>query len=227
MLETGRVVRILPFKRNVFMTMHRANMADFEEFKWIFQYGDTEGWYQKPTRSMLRHMATLEASACEPDELPVLDNARPVSLETPRVWAGPALTTPADDDIYDCDAGHSLEEDFAGACPQCTDEKSEALDSTPLVYCVVLATCQASDPFIHGAHFNGKQIYKLVKCGSRDAAISEAFYACGVNGWSVAFSCVMRGDETFEQRGGNAKRVSELWMLSENDTEADGVRVFY
>lgn len=227
LIDTARVVRIAPFRRNVFITLHSAQVADFEEFRWIVQHGDTEVWYEKPRRSFLRQMATLESSGCEPEPLPALENARPVSLETPRVWASAALTTPIDDDIYDCSAGHANEEDFSGACPQCTDEKSEALDATPLVYYVVLSTCQASDPFIHGAHFNGRQIYKLVKCGSREAAAAEAFYSSGINGWSVAFSCAMRGGETFEERPGKAKRVEDLWMLADDEEEEDVVRVFY
>jgi hypothetical protein len=141
------------------------------------------------------------------------------------------LTVPTDDDIFDCNnTGHGVVVDeFTGACARCTDEKSEALDATPLVYCLVLSTCQANDPFLQGAHFNGKQIYKLVKCGSREAAISEAFYACGVNGWSVAFSCVMRADETFEEGEVNVKvkKVDELWMLGEDEEEEDTVRLFY
>jgi hypothetical protein len=88
-------------------------------------------------------------------------------------------------------------------------------------------SCQASTPFVHGAHFNGRQIYKMIKCGSRAAAISEAFYATGVNGWNVAFSCVMRVGEDFEERSGKATPVEELWMLAEEEEESEHVRVFY
>lgn len=157
-----------------------------------------------------------------------LEPARPVSLETPRVWAGAALVTPSDDDVYDCGREHGNGEGegetFEGACPVCTDEKSEALDGTALVYCVVLSTCQASEPFVHGAHFNGKAMFRVVRCGSREGASAEAFYAAGVNGWSVVFSCVMREGENF---GGDMRRVEELWELGEEDEVDEGVRVFY
>jgi len=227
LLDNARVVRLVHFKRNIFASFHRAHLTDFEEFKWIIQWGNTEVWCQKPSPSDPRPLATLGTSHCKPIKVSALKNPRPVSLETPRVWASSALTVPTDDDVFDCNAGHEVDDNFSGACGQCTDEKSEALDATPLVYYLVLSTCQANDPFIHGAHFNGKQIYKLVKCGSRDAAISEAFYACGVNGWSVAFSCIMRADETFEEGEVNVKRVDELWMLGEDHEEEDTVRVFY
>ena len=225
--EVGRVVRITPFRRNVLTTLHRAHVAEFEEYQWIIKYGNTEVWYEKPGKSHLKQLAMMQSSGCEPSDLLELQNPRPVSLETPRVWASAALTTPTDDDIYDCAAGHSIDSDYSGACHQCTDEKSEAMDSTPLVYCLVLSTCQASDPFIIGAHFNGRQIYKLVKCGSREAAAAEAFYASGVNGWNVAFSCVLRVGETFEERTGATERVDDLWRLAEDSQNEDAVRAFY
>lgn len=221
------MIRISPFKRNVLTTFHRAHIADFEEMKWILQHGTTEVWYQKPTRSWLRHQETLEASGRDPEELLPLANARPVSLETPRVWVSSPFVSPTDDDIYDCTAGHNVDDAFSGACPTCTDEKCEALDATPLVYYVVLATCQASEPFIHGAHFNGRQIYKLIRCGSRESAAAEAFYAAGVNGWSVVFSCVMRADDALEGAEGKIKRVDELWMLGEDEEDDDCTRVFF
>ncbi|OAG04002.1 uncharacterized protein CC84DRAFT_1177917 [Paraphaeosphaeria sporulosa] len=226
-LDTGRVVRIMPFNRNVLTIFHRAHITDFEEVKWILQHGTTDVWYEKPKRSWLRQQESFEASGCDTDELEALENARPVSLETPRIWASAALVTPSDDDIFDCTAGHTLDDAFSGACPTCTDEKSEALDGTPLVYYVVLSTCQASEPFIHGAHFNGRQIHKLFRCGGREAAVAEAFYASGVNGWSVAFSCVMRADDELEGGEGKIKRVDELWMLGEDEEDDDCTRVFF
>ncbi|KAI0603586.1 hypothetical protein TUN199_12329, partial [Pyrenophora tritici-repentis] len=42
-----------------------------------------------------------------------------------------------------------------------------------------IETQEAADPFVHGSHFHGKQIYKLIKCGSRDAAVSEAYHSAG------------------------------------------------
>lgn len=163
-----------------------------------------------------------------PCEMPAMDPARPVSLETPRVWASAALVTPSDDDVYDCEKEHGGDGDVNGsdgACAVCTYEKSEVLDGTSLVYYIVLSTCQASEPFIHGAHFNGKTIFRVVKCGTREGASAEAFYAAGVNGWSVVFSCVLREEERLTE---NARRVEKLWELGEKDENVkEGARVFY
>lgn len=96
-LNPARVVRIAPFRRNIYTTLHHTHTADFEEFKWIIQNGSTDVWYEKPGPSSLKRMATLGH-----DNLPTLENSQPISLETPKIWASAALTTPVDDDIYDC-----------------------------------------------------------------------------------------------------------------------------
>jgi hypothetical protein len=137
------------------------------------------------------------------------------------------MTTPTRDDIFECAAGHAVNDGYAGTCHKCTDAKSKVLENTPLVYCLVFSTYQASDPYIHGSHFHGRQIYKLVKCGSREAAVAKAFYEAGVNGWSLAFSCVMKLGEDFEERSGTAKKVDELWTLAEEGDDEKTIKVFY
>lgn len=228
-LETTRIVHLDPFNRTVFVTQHKPHAADLEEYKWLLRYGSTDVWFEKPNRAFHKQMKAFESTSYDMPELVPLFDARPVSLETPRLWASRALTTPTDDDVYDCTAGHTMEGGYTSTCHQCSEEKSEALDATPLVYWVILTACQASNPFIHGSHFNGTQIYKLIKCGSREAATSEAFYATGVNGWSVAFSCITRLGEGFDDRNGKAQAQEELWMLAEDDEddEEENVRVFY
>jgi hypothetical protein len=225
--RNSRVVRIEPFKRNVLVTQHRSQVADFQEYKWILKHGSTEFWYDKPQRAFFRQTKAVEGSSFEVPDLSPLFEARPVSLETPKLWASRAFTTPRDNDVYNCTAGHTTDSGNTNTCHQCSMEKSEALKDTPLLYCLVLTTFQASNPFVHGAHFNGRQIYKIVKCGSREAAATEAFFAAGANGWNVAFSCVMRLGEDFEERFGKVTPVEELWMLAEEEEDKNVVRVFY
>ena len=222
------MIRITPSKRNALVTQHRSYPADLEEYRWLLKCGITEVWYEKPSRAYLKAMKALEASGREVADVTPIFDARPVSLETPKVWASRALTTPTDDDVYHCTAGHTIDGGYSGTCHQCSEEKSEALEDISLIYWIVFTTYQASNPFIHGAHFNGRPIYKLVKCGSREAATAEAFYAAGVNGWNVAFSCVTRLDETFEDGNGQVEKVEELWMLAEDAVEPqESVRAFY
>jgi hypothetical protein len=226
-LSSSRIVRFEPFKRNALVTYHNFQQADYQEYRWLLRHGSTEEWYEKPPQAFFKQMNALEGSGHAPADLsPVLD-ARPVSLETPKLCASKALTTPTDDDVYDCMAGHTIDGGYAGTCHQCSEQKSEALEATDLEYRLITTTCQASNPFIHGAHFNGRQIYKMTRHGSREAAIAEAFYAVGVNGWNVVFSCVTRVGESFEDRDGKVKKVDELWQLAEAEKDEKVVRVFY
>jgi hypothetical protein len=159
-------------------------------YKWILKHGRIGPWYEEPSKAHLDSIKSNDGDRWAPDGLLELNDARPVHLGIPRVWASAAMTTPTDDVVSECVAAHAIDDRYAAICYQCTTEKSKILESTSLVYCLVLSTCQASDPFINGAHFNGRQIYQLVKCGSREAAVAEAYYAAGVNGWNVDFTCV-------------------------------------
>jgi hypothetical protein len=81
----------------------------------------------------------------------------------------------------------------------------------------------------------GKQIYKLVNCGSREAAVAEVFHATGLNGWNLVFSCVMRASDNMEDGAGGFRRVEDLWMLADDadddddddDDDNKSIRVFY
>ena len=195
------------------------------QHQWLFKHGTSEIWYEKPVKasSELPHMITSE---------PPADKAGPypIALGTPRVWASAALTTPADDDIFNCTAKHSRVGDFMGTCHQCTDDKAEALDNTELVYYLVVSTTHSIERNYgmpgQNVHTHGRQIYKLIKCGSREAAAAEAFYTAGCQGWNVLFSCAMRLGETFEDRDGKVERVESLWKLAE-EKDGDNIRVFY
>jgi len=129
----------------------------------------------------------------EVDDLLPANSPRPVTLETPR---------PTNDGAYDCTLEHLVEGGYAEICWQCTEDSADALDACGLLYYLVLSTSQANDPFIYGCHFNEKAVYKWIRCGSKEVAAAEAFYTSGVDGWNIAFSCVMREGETFEERVG-------------------------
>ena len=227
--EPSKVVRILPFRRNVFVTSHHAQATDFEEVKWLIKYGTTETWYEKPSNALLKRMKRAELADSEPDELPS-SSAKPTEIQTPKVWVSVALTTPTDDAIYECIAGHvnAVGVSYSRTCQQCTNAKSEALEAMDLSYYLVFNSTQAQDLFVPGgSSTGGRQIYKLIKCGSREAAVAEVFYATGLNGWNLVFSCIARASENVEDRGGNFRRVERLWMLADDDDDGKSVRVFY
>lgn len=121
-----------------------------------------------------------------------MNPARPVCFQTPTVWASAALVTPSDDDC----------------------EESKVSDRTSLAYYIVFSTFQGIESSGHEAYFNGKKVFKLLRRGTRKAAIAEIYHTAGAIGRSVEFSCMFRGGERFT---GNAKRVEKLLELCEED----------
>lgn len=222
----------MPFRRNAFLTSHRAHATDFKEFEWLLKYASTETWYEKPCNAFLKRMRAVELEGNEVDEL-LMSSAKPTEVQTPKVWVSAAITTPTDDNICECTAGHASQNpgaSYVRTCQQCTAAKSEALEATDLSYCLVFSSTQARDLTIaSGSATGGRSIYKLVKCGSREAAVAEVFYAAGLNGWNLVFSCVIRAEESVEERGGKFRRVDKVWMLADDDDDEhdEFVRVFY
>ena len=228
--DDERNVRILPAGRNVFKTTHGASAIDFEQVKWLLRYGTTELWYEKPSNALLKRMKRAEADGHEADEL-AMSIAKPAEIQVPKVWASAALTTPTDKKVHVCAAAHkhdSDEDSLVMTCRRCTDKKANALQATELAYCLVFNSTQIPEYMPLNNTTGVKQIYKLVKCGSREAAVAEVFHAVGLNGWNLVFSCVMRASDDVEERGAKFKRVGDLWMLAGTDhDDEEGYRVFY
>ena len=205
--DRSEVVRLTPFNKDVFLTVHKVHAVDFDTQLWLLKYGMMDTWYERPSRTALKMMAKMESCDYEPAPLQDIHQSQNssesrshsycvavVNLDVPKVCASSALTTPTDDDIYDCEHDESDGE----ACYQCTDERSEALEKTPLVYFVVVSTYLKHDDFgppVGSTKGSSRRIHKYIKCGSREAAAAETFHAAGVNGWDVVFSCVMRFGE--------------------------------
>lgn len=158
---------------------------------------------------------------CTEERISPMPQAMPISLETPKVWASAALTTPVDEAVRQAMVP------MGSASLHFARQQMKALKSTSLVYCVVITTYHTEGIMYQGTQHGGRQIYKLIKCGSREAAIMEAFHAAGMNGWNVAFSCVMRLGEDFEERCGKAKQIERLWELGLEEHAGDEIRVFY
>lgn len=226
----SKIVRILPFRRNAFVTSHRAQATDLKEFEWLLKYASSETWYEKPGNALLKRMKNAELAGDEADELPA-SSAKPIEIQTPKVWSSAALTTPIDDDIYECTAKHAPEDagaSFDRICQQCTEAKSEALEAIDLSYCLVFNSAQAQDFVVAGGSgYGGRPIYKLVKCGSREAAAAEIFHATGLNGWNLVFSCILKANEGVKDGITEFRRVEDLWMLADDDDDETTVRVFY
>lgn len=167
----------------------------------------------------------------EPDELHA-STVKPTETQTPKICASSALVTPLDDDVSDCNTKHDApvsRRPCVRRCQPCTEANYKALQDTDLAYHLVFSSTQALDLFAAGGStVGGRQVYKLVKCGSREAAVAEIFHATGTNGWNLVFSCVTRASEDIMERGGKFTRVKNLWMLADDDgDDGESVRVFY
>lgn len=202
---TSPIVGIVPFHRKVLLVRHQAHAADYQEHEWLLRFADTGVWYEKPNRTLVNighHERT-------PNKLMPMTQPKPVCLELPKVWASAALTTSLDN-----------------ATSVVDQRRSKALKSRPLVYCLVLSTYETIVNMGQEKIY-GSQMYKLVRCGSREAAATEAFYAAGVHGYNVAFACVMRLDEDFAGSFGRARKVEQLSDLALENHSREDVRVFY
>lgn len=203
---------------------HQAYAADYQEYEWLFRHADTGIWYEKPSKSSSsKHHPKRddEPFSTPQDKVLAVPNAKPLSLELPKVWASAALTTLLDDVSRGTDAASS-----SGSQYQSTSLAQS--DSMPLVYCLVISTFDADHTFPPQVHYKGRHIYKLIKCGSREAAVLEAFYAAGVHGWNVLFTCVMRLGEEFEDKAGKAMKVRLAQLArGESEGEKEGVSLFY
>lgn len=207
--------------RTTLRETHQAEPGDFEEFKWIIQYGDTNVWYTKPGRIRLRQMARQERTGREPDPLPVIEDPNIVAEFIATTWATAALRTPLSYELGCCSSGHSVDSDMA--CESCKEEKQEALSSISLQYCIVIAAWHDSNA---RSRMLKDRIYSLIRCGSREAAVSAA-HASATIGCSTLFSCVLRLGETPDDRNGPFERVDDIWDLAEEANDLTTIRVFY
>ncbi|KAF1952632.1 hypothetical protein CC80DRAFT_171637 [Byssothecium circinans] len=119
---------------------------------------------------------------------------------------------------------YALYDGQANTCHHCTNGNPKALKETPFVYCLVFSTYQARDPYIHGAHFHGHPIHKLLRCGSREAVVAVTSYNVVMNGWALSCCWERTLCEDTGESSGEMERVGALWMLGGKD---GGRKVFY
>lgn len=194
---TSPIVGIVPFYRKVLLMRHQAHAADYQEYEWLLRFAATGVWYDKPIK--FQSSGVLEPKT----------HSNPMCLELPKVWTSAALTTSLDNPTTVVD-----------------QRRSKALKTIPLVYCLVLSAYESFMGIVPERN-RGTLMYRLVKCGSREAAVTEAFFAAGVHGYNVTFACVMRLDEDFAGSSGRAKKVEQLSDLAVESHSRMDVRVFY
>jgi hypothetical protein len=208
---------------HILMSHHPAEMVDFKEFEWIIKFGPSSSWCVKPSASEIERLSQPRNCGTEPWEVPKCTSSILTRLDTVKVWAAAPLTTPLDDIVFECTVdGHSQRNDL-GPCRSCTAGKSAAVKGTQLVYYLVFETQEHNGvlPF-------PDSLYKLIKCGSREAAVEQVLLGSGINGWNLVFSCIFRYRECFNDFSGSGiRRVNSLWGLSEDAEDQQMIRVFF
>ncbi|OCL02216.1 hypothetical protein AOQ84DRAFT_357494 [Glonium stellatum] len=215
-----RSVRIVPFNCKAYVTTHAATPVDFRHWLPLLASAIPERWYKFADAKSLNLLADLLAGAPAvtlQNMLQPIENARAISLGMPAITASAALRIEPE----------GQEEDI------------------PLLYLSVQQAVVGQDHYDHNEWYDrprrqtpdmakegsatGTPIYRVVKCGSRQAAASRAFYTAGANGWSTIFTCVVMDktdDEGMPSAARLFQRVKGLRALVDG-TEDGKTMVFY
>ncbi|KAF2763078.1 hypothetical protein EJ05DRAFT_506716 [Pseudovirgaria hyperparasitica] len=233
-----KLVRTI-FNKRIYTTFHHAGSYDFAKHSSLLRAAETEVWYRWPAASDESHILSLckrgeLASATEYLSTEVEGRSiSPLNASIPRVWASHVFTAPLDDDVYTCVTrmGH-LARNYSGACTTCTHTVAKKLENTSLVYIVVLSSYMDPAPgFSARGPSPTEKVFKVLSFGSRESAAAEAFYASGVQGWDVVFSCVIRSDALSALGKGldvvRVEKIHELANVDEREIGGDYVRAFY
>ncbi|KAF2752586.1 hypothetical protein EJ05DRAFT_295003 [Pseudovirgaria hyperparasitica] len=207
-----KLVRTI-FNKRIYITFHNAGSYDFAKHSSLLRAAEIEVWYRWPAASDESHMLSLckrgeLASATEYLSTEVEGRSiSPLNASITRVWASHVFTT-------------------------CTHTVANNLENTSLVYIVVLSAYMDLAPdFSARGPSPTEKVFKVLRFGSRESAAAEAFYASGVQGWDMVFSCVVRSDALSALGKGldviRVEKIHELANVDEREVGGDYVRAFY
>jgi hypothetical protein len=230
-----RIVLLTPFTRPAYITTHPASHYDFTRWLPLLALGVPETWYMFSNTDTLISTSLNQPHLAPPNtSLKPLQDPRPVGLRLPRIAAN--------DPLHPSHSASSL-----------TPIKTESgtLPPPDLIYLSIQSsitghTTNRSGRWVspdrgmmpdlagNGTGTTGASIYRVVRCGSREEAAAQAFYAAGGNRWSTLFTCVVVGGKrVLSQRvlvadGEGYERVSSLGELVEGTEGENGkIKIFY
>jgi hypothetical protein len=214
----------------ILMYFDEARQADLQGYEWLLRYGSSKQWYEKPSRCEIQQLEVSRLrgepqQTTYPRELTRCAETSLSRLDTVKVWASASLTTPRDP--IRCISDHCQSTGYPETCRLCT----EAYKDTELVYCVVFETrafiSVSGAGSLDSGFSSAEPLYSYVRCGSREAAVKEVLFAVGLNGWTVAFSCVFRLGESFEDSRDRVEKVDNLCQLTWESADSSVARIFY
>lgn len=231
--QQDRCVYLVPYDREAYITTHPATHYDFTQWLPLLALGATETWYKFSTakdKIVYTNQSLPLLAPPNPNLVPLAD-PRPVGLRLVRIAATAALRPPSSPPV-----------------PVKYEDGSKPTQPD-LVYLSIQAsitgnTTRLNDRWDHPDRnlpdladnsLVGQNIYRVIRCGSREEAAAQAFYYAGGNRWSTVFTCaVVAGARSLSGRvmvynAEAYERVSSVEELVGDGVEMKGekIKVFY
>jgi hypothetical protein len=235
-----RLISFANFNNTLGLLMqHHARPYDLSAHLLFLRFAMSHVWYRQPDLEQF-HKIDSKLRSADVESLSLL--VAPLMLTTdkcyfkpekqsiPRLWVPLALSATEIDG--NCSELHGDD----CCCPRTEENCMAMLKTTSLVYYVVYTTYHTGDSVPRGKRLERLlPIYKVVRYGSSQAALSDIFYSAGVHGLSTAFACVGREEDMSALEKGQHKieRAEYLWELSdaavaaEDDRKSKVIKMLY
>ncbi|KAL4783920.1 hypothetical protein BJX76DRAFT_357481 [Aspergillus varians] len=203
-----RYVLLTPYNREAYITTHPASQFDFAHWLPLLALGAPETWYAFSSIPAIIPHGFPSAAERPATTLKPLPDPRPVGLRIPRIAATAALH-PDPEAKSEPERLHD-EQGSGETNPTPTPPLAKQAPEN-LLYISIQQTLtgHASSgprgsrwyspdrteglPDLAGGSVTGQNIYRVVRCGSREEAAAQAFYLAGGSRWSTVFTCVVLG----------------------------------
>lgn len=236
--QQDRCVYLVPYSREAYITTHPATQYDFTQWLPLLALGATETWYRFSTAKdkIVYTNQSLPLLAPPNPNLVPLSDPKPVGLRLARIAATAALRPPSPPSVpvkYEDGSKPaqpnlvylSIQASITGYTNRFNDRWDHPDRDLP----------DRHLPDLADNSLIGQNIYRVIRCGSREEAASRAFYDAGGNRWSTVFTCaVVAGARSLSGRvmvydAEAYERVSSVEELVEDGVEMKGqkIKVFY
>lgn len=244
----SHVLRLAPFRQDVYVTMHPMTMTDLRQHLWLIKYAVPERWSYPPRElvdctliNRVEEAYAMGSRALPPRALDYLPSVGEkvysdrLNPAMPTMHAAAALLTEVEARlVYVCDCADEpddksekteKEDDVCSVltdppCKNCSEQKEERVKKLRKADLVYYIVMQME------THTN-LPAYKLIKTGTREGAASRIFYEAGAKGHSTVFVCAMRSDaEPIRCPDSAYEQIDDIFELIEPEKEGK-IRVFF
>ncbi|KAI9692896.1 MAG: hypothetical protein M1822_004890 [Bathelium mastoideum] len=220
-----------PFNRRAYVNSIAFSAVDLKKYFWLIKLAEPETWYQWPSKQTLDQLMALSEAGLSSTIYEHNDTDYPKALSVPRICLGRSLLEAAESD-YNGNSDDDVSDDDSYYAHR------RARRPSPTKFGMRFYSVQQSEEVLpikerlqdpRDVENHTLPIYRVVVTGSSDAAVAQAFYDAGANGWSTLFTCAVIesvGEKLAETKGLNAfERVDRLWKLAGGDTDKN--KIYY